>query len=276
MRHLIQAAPVVLALILAAPAQAELISGPLEPVGAPSAQDEEKKPDKREKIKEMLSSFKGHVSKRGDEDAEAIALVDQLLQEFAESGPKDRKAIVKQLSGCFKVKRKMTKEGLLDNKLFNACAISMGRMGPESVKDLAKWSGSKVFDKNHEVQTNLIKSLGMTASEDAIDPLIDFLPNHDARVQAAAAEALSHFGELELKKRKKIFKKVLDELTRVKNMIDVDQVDPIERKRYDVIASPMLTTLQVLSGQDGLRDPTKFRTWWNKNKKNDWDEGNND
>lgn len=276
MRYLIQAAPAVLALLLAAPARALPLTGPLENSGAPSAQDEEKKPDKREEIKEMLSTFKSHVSKRGDEDAEAISIIDQLLQEFPESGPKDRKAIVKELGACFKLKRKMTKEGLLDNKLFNACAISMGRMGPESVSDLAKWSEHKNFDKNYEVKTNLIKSLGMTASEDAIAPLLDLLPHHEAKVQAAAAEALSHFGELELKKRKKVFKKILDELTRVKNMIDVDQVDPIERKRYDVIASPMLTTLQVLSGQDDIRDPLKFRTWWNKNKKNDWDEGKND
>ncbi len=279
MRHVITAAPLALALFLAAPAQAAPSVSVELAAGAPSAtQDgkgEEKKPDKRKEIKEMLSTFKGHVSKRGAEDAEAIAIIDELLQEFPESGPKDRKAIVKELSACFKLKRKMTKEGLLDNKLFNACAISMGRMGPESVKDLAKWAEHKNFDKNYDVKTKLVLSLGMTEDEDAIEPLIDFLPHHDAKVQAAAAEALGHYGELELKKRKKIFKKVLDELTRVKNMIDVDQVDPIERNRYDVIAGPMLTTLQVLSGQE-IRDPLKFRTWWNKNKKKDWDEGNDD
>ena len=69
---------------------------------------------------------------------------------------------------------------------------------------------------------------------------------------------------------------MLDQLTRVKNIIDVNQVDPIERKRYDIIAGPMLTSLQVLSGNDEIRDPTEFRRWWNNNKKKDWDEGNKD
>lgn len=250
-------------------------AAPIPAAPIPSVQDDEKKPDKRPEIKETLAAFKKHISKRGDEDAEAIALIDKLLQEFPESGPKDRKAIAKELGGVFKLKRKPTKEGLYDNKLFIASAVAMGRMGPESTKDLIKFSDHKSFDKNTEVKCKLIRAIGNTVNEDGIDPLIDFLGHHNAMVQAAAAEALGEFAEIELKTRKKIFKKVLDQLTRVKNIIDVDQVDPIERKRYDVIAGPMLTTLQVLSGEE-IRDPTKFRTWWNKNKKKDWDEGNND
>ena len=265
-----------LALVLAACFGASTLPVALASAVVAAPQDDEEKPDKRPEIKEALAAFKKHVSKRGDEDVEAIAIIDQMLQEFPESGPKDRKAIAKEIGAVFKLKRKPSKENILDNKLFNAAAIALGRMGPESVKDLVKWSDHKNFAKNVDVKCRLIRALGKTEDEDAVEPLIDFLGHHDAQVQAAAAEGLGNYGEAEQKERKKIFKKMLDQLTRVKNIIDVNQVDPIERKRYDIIAGPMLTSLQVLSGNDEIRDPTEFRRWWNKNKKKDWDEGNKD
>ena len=265
-----------LALVLAACFGASTLPVAFASAAVTAPQDDEEKPDKRPEIKEALAAFKKHVSKRGDEDVEAIAIIDQMLQEFPESGPKDRKAIAKEIGAVFKLKRKPSKENILDNKLFNAAAIALGRMGPESVKDLVKWSDHKNFAKNVDVKCRLIRALGKTEDEDAVDPLIDFLGHHDAQVQAAAAEGLGNYGGAEQKERKKIFKKMLDQLTRVKNAIDVDQVDPIERKRYDIIAGPMLTSLQVLCGNDEIRDPTEFRRWWNKNKKKDWDEGNRD
>ena len=57
----------------------------------------------------------------------------------------------------------------------------------------------------------------------------------------------------------------------VSNAKDADLTDRIARERYDVIAAPMITTLQALSGAD-VRDPNEWRTWWNKNKKKNWDE----
>ena len=265
-----------LALVLATPVSTVAPVGVTSPTVFGSVasfqEDDEKKPDKREEIKEALKALKGHVSKRGKEDAQAMAIIDELLQEFPESGPKDRKDIVKGINGCLKVKRKNTKDDLIDNKLHKAAAISLGRMGPESVKELSKWIDHKSFMKDIDTRRSLILALGNTRDEDAVDPLVDLLPNHEPEVQAAAAEALGQFDFLDLKKRKQVFKKVLDVVTQVKNSLDVDQVDPIVRERYDTIAGPMLTTLQLLSGHDA-RDPGNFRKWWNDNKKKNWDDG---
>ena len=145
-------------------------------------------------------------------------------------------------------------------------------MGPESVKDLSNWIDHKSFLKDTDTRRALIIALGMTKSDKAVDPLVDLLTNHAPQVQAAAAEALGQFDFLKQKERKAVFKKILDVLTQVKNAIAVDQVDPIERDRYDTIAAPMLTTLQLLSGHDA-RDPLVFRRWWNDNKKKNWDKG---
>lgn len=237
--------------------------------------DEKEKPDKRDEIKEMIDTLDDHVKKKGKEDAEALALIDKLLTEFPESGPKDRKSIVKQMTSHFKVKRKQTKEGLLDNKLFNASAVAMGRMAPESTKELIKWVGHKSLAKNVEVKRTIVLALGNTGDEDAVSPLMDLLKNHEARIQAAAAESLGKFDGVDQKLRKKMFEAIMKEIIRVKNIIDVEQVDQIERKRYDTIAGPMLTSMQTLSGHDA-RDPNAFRDWWNDNKRKDWDDGKDD
>ena len=201
-----------------------------------------------------------------------MAIIDTLAQEFPESGQKDRKAIAKEIAACLKQKRKQTKEGLFDNKLHRAAAVALGTMGPESVKDLSKWVGHKNFTKDLQTQRELILALGKTKDEDAVDTLVDLLSNHEQKTQAAAAEALTQFADIEQKERKVIFKKVLDQITSAKVDIDNDVTDPIARDRYDTIAGPMLDALRVLSGQE-IRDPLEFRTWWNKNKKKDWDEG---
>lgn len=232
--------------------------------------DEEEKPDKRDEIKLTLKELKGHIGKRGDEDAQALAIIDTLLQEFPESGPKDRKDIVKGLSGCLKQKRKPSKEGAVDNKLHIAAATALGRMGPESVKELIKWVDHKNFAKDYAAKRAIILAIGNTQHEDGIDPLLDLLTHHEPQVQAGAAEALQQYTGEESDVRKKIFKEVLDEASRVKNALDLDPTDQIVRGRYDAIAGPMLRTLSELSGFDS-GDPTEFRSWWNDNKKRDWD-----
>jgi HEAT repeat protein len=232
--------------------------------------DEEEKPDKREEIKAALAELKDHIGARGKEDAQAKAIIDTLLQEFPKSGPKDRKAIVKGLTGCLKQKRKPTKEGVIDNGLHIAAATAMGRMGPESVKSLTMYMGHKLFAKDYAGKRAIILALGNTKDEGAIDDIADLLTHHEPQVQAAAAEALQQFTGSESKVRKKIFKEVLDEVARVKNALDLDPTDPIVRQRYDGIAGPMLRTLQDLSGHEE-NDPTAYRSWWNDNKKRDWD-----
>lgn len=241
--------------------------------GAPgifSDDEEEEKPDKREEIKAALKELKGHIGKRGKEDAQAIAIIDTMLEEFPKSGAKDRKDIVKGLSGCFKQKRKPTKEGVIDNKLFIAAAAAMGRMGPESVKALVTWAGHKNFSKDYVAKRAIILAIGNTEHDDGIDALVDLLPHHEPQVQAAAAEGLQNYAGKKSKVRKMIFKEVLDEITRVKNSLDVNQTDQIVRQRYDAIAGPMLRTLSDLSGHEST-NPMEFRKWWNSNKKRDWD-----
>lgn len=237
---------------------------------APASQDDPKDlPDKRPEVEELVDALKDHAKARGKEDQEAIAVVDALLQEFPMSGLKDRKDIAGALSDCLKQKRTEV-DGQPQNSLYLACAHALGSMGPESVRELQGWIGHKQHRKDLTLQGELIRALGKTKHEKAIDTLIDLLPHKDASNQAAAAEALGNFDGEESKVRKDIFEKVLNQLNAAKNRMDSNLEDLEARDRYNVIKASMVTTLQALSRHNET-NPDEWRSWWNDNKKKDWD-----
>lgn len=246
------------------------------PVASPSQpavlrQDPDEKPDNRDDIKELLDTLEDHAGARGKEDQEAIVLIDQLVGLWPELGPKDRKAVVKTLDGCFKQKRQEDENGVRANQLFLAATTALGEMAPESVKPLMGWIGHKTHRKDVALQRMLILKLGKTKDEKAIKPLIKLMDDHDPQIQSAAAEALGEFDGAELKRRKEMFSELLKVVMAVKGIVDTDPTNVIERERYDVIAAPIITSLQRLSGHNE-HDPQQWQRWWNKNKKADWDE----
>ncbi|MFT4541651.1 MAG: hypothetical protein ACI841_003842 [Planctomycetota bacterium] len=269
-RHLLSLC--LLASIGAAPSMA--LCSSMAVASAVSSQVEDPKPDKRPEIKETLTQLKKYIGNRkGEQDHDAIGLIDTLINgEFQQSGPRDRKDIVKQLSACLKVKRNTSKEGVRDNKLYLAAAVAMGKMGPESAKELKSWINHKTHRQDLALQRELILSLGKVKEGKSIEFLIDLLTHQRPEVQSAAAEALGYFDDSKNKVRKDIFEEVLKVLGGAKTDVNSDVNDTVARERYDVIEAAMITTLQVMSGQD-LRDPEQWQRWWNKNKKDDWDEG---
>jgi len=243
------------------------------PASTPIVQDDDDAGvvDKRPEVKELLERLKGHAGKRGAEDREAIGIIDKLLVEFSGSGPKDRASIVTGIGKCFDQKRKDLDDGIPDNKLYLACAVSLGEMGKNATKTILKWVGHKRYRKDIGLQRTLIFSLGKTKDPAAVEPLLKLLNNKNDTLIGAAAESLGEFVGEPQKTRKKIVNEILKLLMTTKAMKDGDPNDITSRNRYDVIAAPIITTLQVLSGHDE-RAPDRWQRWWNKNKKADWDE----
>ena len=101
--------------------------------------------------------------------------------------------------------------------------------------------------------------------------LLDLLDSNKDTLVGATAESLANFDGAALKVRKEIFNKLLRLMTTTKALKDADANDIVAREKWDVIAAPIITTLQVLSGHDE-RKPEEWQRWWNKNKKKDWDE----
>ena len=225
--------------------------------------------DGRPEVKTLCEELGAHAGKRGKEDSEAISVIDKLVQEYANSGPKDRAAIVKQLDKCFTEKRQEDKDGVRENKLFIAAATALGEMKPECVPVYLKWIGEKSHKKDIALQRLLILKLGKTKDEAGRKPLINLLNDENAKIQAAAAEALGEFGEASQEVRKATFEALLKLLMSNKGQVDSNVNDLIARERYDPIAAPIATALGRLSGQKD-QSPEEYQRWWNKNKKEEW------
>jgi HEAT repeat protein len=228
-------------------------------------------PDKRPEVETLCGELKAHLAKGGAEDQEAVATIDKLLQEYKNSGPKDRASIVTSLSKTFEAKRRENEEGVRDNRIFRASAAALGQMGSDATKAITKWIGAKDHKKDIPVQSDLIHALGKTKDKTAVPDLIGLLEHKDAPLVGAAADALGDFSEADLETRKKGFEGMLKVLMSAKGGKDSNLNDTIARDRYDTIASPIITSLTRLSGHDE-RDPDEWQRWWNKNKAKNWDE----
>ena len=234
--------------------------------------DDDDLPDRRDEVKELIDTLDDHAgARRGAEDDQAIGVIDQLYQEFPNSGPRDRASIVKALEKVFKERRRPNEDGTPNNQLFLAAATAMRDMGPESVRPLIKLIGHKDHDDDLVLQRRIVLSLGNTQDEDGVDPLSDLLQHHSPTMQAAAAEALGEYTNLESDERKDIFEQLLLAVMQVQSIVDTEPDNIIERERYDTIAGPIITSLQRLSNHD-LRNPHEWQSWWNDNKRRDWDE----
>jgi HEAT repeat protein len=240
-------------------------------VAAGLVQDPPAPADGRAELKALTEKLAGHIDKRGKEDAQAKESIDKLLIEFRQSGPKDREAIVKALDKCFQVKRPENKDGAPDNGLYLAAAVALGEMGPESVKPLISWIGNRAHKKDLVLQRMLITRLGKTKSEEGRKFLLKLLDEPEPPIVAAAAESLGEFDGVDQKIRKELFEELLKLLMGAKNEYDAANTDPILRERYDTIAAPIVSSLQRLSKQRES-DPQRWQHWWNKNKKEDWDQ----
>jgi hypothetical protein len=264
----VSVAPIAVAAPVAAtPSAPSLLepSAPQDPAPAPNAN-----PDKRPEVEKLLDKLDGHMKKEGKEDSEAVAVIDTILQEFPKSGPKDRLAIVKQLSKAFEQRRRVPEGQPPNNKLFLASAVALGQMGPESVDVLTTWIDNKLHQKDLALQHRLILSLGKTKDKRGLKPLKNMLENKENALISASAEALGEFESADLDTRKDVFEALLKTLMSSKGAKDQDANNTTARDKYDVIAAPIITSLGKLAKHEE-REPEKWQTWWNKNKKADWD-----
>ena len=261
-------------LLLCAPSAAPAAAPAPSPLVARSAhlQDEEgAKPDARPEVKELVTELGEHLKKKGKEDELALQVLDKVTQEFEKSGPKDRLAIVAAAAATFDEKRpKELSEGVPDTRIYDAAAVALGYMGPESVQPLIALIDHKNLKKLLATRGNVIRSLGKTKHLDGVKPLRELLQDKDVEIITAAAQALGSYDGAPQDVRKDTFENLLKTLMSAKGAVDSDPQDMIARDRYQAIAASIITSLGALSGHDE-RAPEDWQRWWNKNKKEDWD-----
>lgn len=244
-------------------------SAPLPVV--PAALQDEELPDRRPEVKTQLDELGASIRTRGSKDDDAIRIIEQLEAEFARSGPRDRAAIVDGLSRCFEERRQDLDDGQPDNRLYLAAAKSLGAMGLDASPVLARWISDRRHRGDLHLQRQLVLSLGKTKDPKRTKDLTGLLQNKDAILVAAASEAMANYAQADGRLRKELFSELLKVLMSVKGRMDSDVNDTEARQRYDAIAAPMMSTMQILSGHDERMPPEDWQRWWNKHKRDDWE-----
>ena len=234
------------------------------------ADDENEFEDERELIEDLLDELGELTRGRGEQDGEAIQLVGRLSTEFARSGERDRRDIVKALDRCMNLRRRPLAEDQPNNALFRAVGQALGGMGPESVRPLEKWIDHNKHEDDLALQRVLILALGNTRDEDAVDTLIDLLNEYQWVKQGAAAEALGQFTGLENKDRKEVFEELLKTFGAAEYARQDDPQSNDARQRLNTIRGPIQTSLQRLSGAS-VNGYANWQSWWNDNKRRNWD-----
>jgi HEAT repeat protein len=203
----------------------------------------------------------------------ARSLVEELYSRFFSSEKKDRREIAAGI-GSFLQSCELGAEAdpAFGPRREVACeaANALSLMGQEGVAVLLASIGER-RDGDLAVERCMVLALGRTRSADALPRLLALLHHPEAVVQGAAAEALGEFGKLEGERRKDVFYALLQTLQDAWDKLERDPFDVGVRQRYDVIVAPITTSLQRLSGHDE-RDPSLWQRFWNKHKRDDWDE----
>lgn len=252
---------------MTAPAQSSMTAP-----AAGTAQDPQPNtnPDKRPEVEALANKLEKHIKKEGKEDTEAVAVIDQIHQEFPKCGPKDRVLLAKVLGKCFEQRRLVPEGEPPNNKLYIGAAVSLGDMGPESAEVLMNWIGAKNLRKDLAVQRYLILSLGKTKDKRGLKPLKNLLDDKENALISASAEALGEYAGADLETRKDVFEAMLKALMDAKNAKDADSNNNIAKDKFDIISAPLITSLAKVSKHEE-RDPQAIQAWWNKHKRDDWD-----
>ncbi|WP_145066695.1 HEAT repeat domain-containing protein [Engelhardtia mirabilis] len=259
------------------------VTGPISGLTAAGMSQEEgeaPKPDERPEVAKLLDQLEEHYNDRkGEQDEAAVGLVDSLLQEFPESGPKDRESIVDGIADAVTVKRLLDDEDQPRDTLQIAAATALGRMGPESGPALIKLVDHKALRETLRAHGAVLKSLGRVHPEKGVKPLIEMLDHKDEELVAAASVGLAGYVEADQKVRKDIVENLLKTIIPLKDALangeDASSAYEEARERFDAISAAVRDTLQVLTGHDE-REFYAWRDWWNDNKKKDWDAGRAD
>ncbi|MGE0144109.1 MAG: HEAT repeat domain-containing protein [Planctomycetota bacterium] len=239
--------------------------------GSLCAQDDEKpapaKPDPAvaEKIKEL---HKAVAEPKFTRDGDAVRIIDELQQAYADMHPKDQSAVIGGLSKVFQIgkKRPLDQPGL-----YRGAVFALGKIGgPDAAKVILGLLGRDPFKSRdwQSFQEDLYENLGKTKDEKQIEFLIDMATNDpEDGIKAAAGKALRHYDELKLAQRKDIFKRLLVDYEKIEgdSKANLDTGDPVVATRKRTLArirDPWNGTLGVMSGQ-AFGTAVEWRKWWN-------------
>ncbi len=221
-------------------------------------------------IKDLIKTL-AKETKAGDEDADAIKTITTLQSRYAKAEAKDQKAIVTGIEKCLSAKRKTPKDTEPDVPLHTASVEALGTMMPASLKALTKLIKSKQHEDNETLIALAIEQLGNSSDESAIKPLTELLTANSINTQSAAVTALGSFSSHPGKVRKEIFEDLLKTTLGIMSAQSAKADDTEIQERVTRVMQPGMKSMEQLTGHSETM-PDAWQTWWNENKRADWDE----
>ncbi len=143
---------------------------------------------------------------------------------------------------------------------------------PSHVKPLAVLLEHKDYRRRFRLHALIAHAFAVIADPSALEPLTGLIGSEDAKVVAAAADALAGFKQVPHAKRVEPVRRMIDrfescwnlkESRRPEDRIATDRA----KDEWEVYGAALRRALQALTGQTHLTRPKQFRDWWNDHKK---------
>jgi hypothetical protein len=242
------------------------------PVAAQDKVDAAAKVDVDAVIKDLTGFLK---DRKAEKDREALEAIDKLSAAYDKADKGDKRQIVKAFADVFKHKRNA--DGA---QVYVRSCVALSKAGADGAKELIKICDNRTFKNEKEWQSfraQAVEALGICADESpaTVEFLKDLLRDRFDVVLAAAGKALGNYEKVKLETRKDIVEEIIKKFNSIYNgansSIDPNDIQQIRfREMLTAIENDWNQALQRLTKQK-FNKADEWQHWWNKNKKDDWD-----
>lgn len=212
-----------------------------------------------DEITKEMASLDAAVKAKNEQDI--LASID-LLIEKSRDATKEHKRVADAIG-------KVLNSDLSKAQIHASKALA--DLGPAGSGPLKKAAGAKEIrseESKKEVYLAVIDAIAKTGDEENVDFLLKLLKDKDNDVIAAVATSAKYYARASGAVRKKIVENLVTVLEGSYGASQNNR-DTTAVKKYETISTPMLQTLQELTGER-IGTPTEWRKWFNENKKRKW------
>jgi hypothetical protein len=152
-------------------------------------------------------------------------------------------------------------------------AQALGEIGPDAAKPLSTALRDRRIARDESlrpVYAAVIRALGRTRSVRDVKGLTSLLSHDEPYIVVAAAEGLSHYREVRQSVRKQVAEALVRTLESAHNSAVSHGGLGGYEKRYAIVGQPLMDAIARVTGAQA-GSPTEWRTWFNENKKKNWD-----
>jgi len=225
-------------------------------------------------VRELCSVLEKEYKNRKSRDAvKIVAVYEELDAAYKHKKIKstDQKKIVKIIRKGFDIKPPVDDRSF--QKTGAACLSGMGKYGLDALEYALDCKGLEPKDNDNlkevsdckQVKLFVIEAMGFTKDPAALKTLEKLLWKDDGEMIKAACKALSYFGELELKDRKKVVEELVKVYSYLSSQVLANPKNTVFRDRLIIVEVSFNDALQKLTLRSFESAP-EWQKWYNDNK----------